>query len=464
MTIIPLAPFLLLWFGSAPAPAGAAAVDQPVKPYAPADLGGSYVMEFEQGPIFYNRPAERDPIARLQKRIDAGQVKLVFEPGGHGYLRSLLENLKVPVSTQSLVFSKTSLQLHKIDPETPRAVYFNDDVYVGFVQRGDVLELSSVDPERGGMFYTLEQREAGQPRFRRHEDCLQCHASGRTLGVPGHIVRSVHVDNEGQPMFTGGGYNVDHRSPLTERFGGWYVTGSHGAARHLGNVYVRDRSQPDKIDAERGANVMHLDKLGVNAAPYLSRHSDLVAQLVLQHQVRAHNLIARVAFETKVALDSQSAMDKALGRVSTAGIWSDSTKRRIFGPAETLVRYLLFVDEAVLPAPVRGTSAFAAEFSKQGPADKRGRSLRELDLDRRLFRYPLSFLIYTEAFDALPSPARDYVWRRLWDVVSGADARKEFTAALTPQDRSAIRDIVAETKPKRPGYWVAAAAAGGSGR
>lgn len=453
--IISLMPFLF-WFGGAAATASAAAGDQqqPIRAYAPADLGGSYVMEFEQGPIFYNRPADRDPIARLQKRIDSGEARLAFEPGGHGYLRSLLENLKVPVSTQSLVFSKTSLQLHKIDPETPRALYFNDDVYVGFVQRGDVLELSSVDPERGAMFYTLEQREVSQPRFRRHEDCLQCHASGRTLGVPGHIVRSVHVDNEGQPMFTGGGYNIDHRSPLAERFGGWYVTGTHGASRHLGNVYVKDRAQPDTIDAEKGANVVKLEKqLGLNVAPYLSAHSDLVAQLVLQHQVRAHNLIARVAFETKVALDAQNAMDKALGRTSAAGVWSDSTKRRIFGPAETLVRYLLFIDEARLPGPVRGTSTFAAEFARQGPTDPRGRSLRELDLGKRLFRYPLSFLVYTEAFDALPPPAKGYVWRRLWDIVSGADNRKEFVAALTPEERAAIREIIADTKPNRPAYW-----------
>ena len=416
--------------------------------YQPADLGGSYVMEFERGPIFYNRPAERDPVARLQSRIDSGAVQLIFDPNGRGYLRSLLEALRIPVSSQMLVFSKTSLQLHKIAPETPRALYFNDDAYVGFVQRGDVLELSSVDPERGAMFYTLEQREVSKPRFRRQDDCLQCHASGRTLGVPGHIVRSVQVDNEGQPMFSGGGYNIDHRNPLSERFGGWYVSGSHGAARHLGNVYVKDRAQPDRLDTEAGAN---LTKLPVNTGPYLTPHSDLVAQMVLQHQVRMHNLIARVAFETKVALESQEAMDKVLGKQPGGG-WSDSTKRRIFGPAETLVRYMLFIDEAALVSPVRGTSPFAAEFSRQGPADLRGRSLRQLDLDKRLFRYPMSFLVYSEAFDSLPPVVKDYVWRRLWDVLSGREQRKEF-AALSPQDRVAVREILLETKRDLPAYW-----------
>ena len=419
--------------------------------YQPADLGGSYVMEFERGPIFYNRPGDRDPIARLQKRVDAGEVQLKFDAdSGRGYLPSLLDALRVSASSQMLVFSKTSLQLHKIAPETPRALYFNDDVYVGFVQHGDVLELSAVDPERGAMFYTLEQRDAPKPRFRRQDDCLQCHASGRTLGVPGHIVRSVHVDHEGQPMFTGGGYNIDHRNPISERFGGWYVSGTHGAARHLGNVYGKDRAQPEKIDAEAGAN---LTKLPVDTAPYLTGHSDIVAQMVLQHQVRMHNLIARVAFETKLALDSQQAMDKALGKQPGGG-WSESTRRRIFSPAETLVRYMLFLDEAALTSPVQGTSGFTAEFRQQGPADRRGRSLRELDLKTRLFRYPLSFLVYSEAFDALPPPAKDYVWRRLWDVLNGREPRKEF-AALKAQDRMAIREILLETKTGLPAYWRA---------
>jgi hypothetical protein len=412
--------------------------------YQPADLGGSYVMEFERGPIHYNQPGERDPVARLQKRLDSGEVKLTFDPNGRGYLGSLLEALHIPVSSQMLVFSKTSLQLHKIAPETPRALYFNDDAYVGFVQRGDVLELSAVDPERGGMFYTLDQREVAKPRFRRQDDCLQCHASGRTLGVPGHIVRSVHVDSEGQPMFTGGGYNIDHRNPLAERFGGWFVTGTHGAARHLGNVYVKDRSQPDALDTEAGANVT---RLAVDTSPYPAPYSDIVAQMVLQHQARMHNLITRVAYETRLAVESQQAMDKMLGKEPNGG-WSDSTKRRIYGPAETLVRYMLFTDEAKLTTPIRGTSGFAAEFAKQGPFDRRGRSLREFDLKTRLFRYPLSFLVYSDAFDSLPGPAKDYVWRRLWEVLDGRDQRKEF-ATLTPADRAAIREILLETRMPR---------------
>lgn len=415
--------------------------------FAPAHLGGSYVMEFERGPINYTRPSDRDPVARLQQRINAGEAKLVFEPKW-GYLRSLLENLGVPVESQSLIFSKTSFQLHKIGPATPRALYFNDDAYVGFVQRGDVLELSAVDPERGAIFYTLEQQATEKPKFERHDDCLQCHASGNTLGVPGHLIRSVTVDAEGQPLFIGSGFITDHRSPFPERWGGWYVTGTHGSERHMGNVIVKDRSRPDHFDTEAGANITSLSKLGVDVGPYVAPHSDIVALMVLEHQTRMHNLITRVSFETRLALDWQESMEKSFGKdVNQPSRWSDSTQRRIFGPAETLLRYMLFVEEPPLRSPVQGTSGFQQDFPKNGPRDSRKRSLRDLDLNKRLFRYPLSFLVYSSAFDAIPEPAKGYVFRRLAEVLSGADQRPEFSS-LSSEDRTAIKEILAETKPE----------------
>ncbi len=425
----------------------AAAIAQQQPAVTPAHLGGSYVMEFERGPINYLQPSDRDPVARLQRHIDSGDARLVFEPN-QGYLRSLLENLGVPAASQALVFSKTSFQLQKIGPATPRAIYFGEDVYVGFVQHGDVLELSAVDPERGAMFYTLEQKAAEKPKFERHIDCLQCHAAGTTLGIPGHLVRSVTVDSEGQPLFVGSGFITDHNSPFRERWGGWYVTGSHGSERHMGNMIVKDRSHPDNYDVEAGANITALSKLGVDAAPYLEPHSDIVALMVLEHQTRGHNIITRVAFESRLALEWQESLEKSYRKdASGPGGLSESVQRRIFGPSETLLRYMLFLDEPALRAPVQGTSSYQQEFPKTGPRDSHGRSLRDLDLSKRLFRYPLSFLIYSSAFDALPAPAKNYIFRRLADVLSGADQRPEF-AGLSASDRSAIREILMETKPQ----------------
>src|SRR5262245_14665028 len=102
-------------------------------------------QEFEQEPIQYSLSQPDNRVSRLIERIGAGGVTLAHEPR-FGYLRALLSELNVPVSSQMLVFSKTSLQRHRISPRTPRALYFSDDVYVGFCQQGDVLEISAVDP------------------------------------------------------------------------------------------------------------------------------------------------------------------------------------------------------------------------------------------------------------------------------------------------------------------------------
>jgi hypothetical protein len=331
------------------------------------------------------------------------------------------------------------LQLYRISPTTPRALYFNDDVYVGYVQQGDVMEISAADPQRGGMFYTLDQKPAAKPKFVRRDDCLQCHASPRTLGVPGHIVRSVYSDPEGYPMTNIGSFVTDLRSPFEERYGGWFVTGTHGAARHMGNAFVLDREQPSKIGHRN--NVTKLNSL-VNVDNYLTPHSDIVALTVMAHQTALHNYIARVNYETRVALHMQAGMNKALGRPENE--WSDSVRRRIDRAVEILTRQIFLSDEAPLPAPLTGTSGFAAQFAKQGPFDKQGRSLRQLDLVKRTFRYPMSFLIYSEAFAQLPPVILSKLRARVCAVL--AEEHKDY-AHLTAADRQAIRQILDDTKP-----------------
>lgn len=413
-----------------------------------SDLSGSFTFPLEGEAIRYHDAAKNDPIARLQRRIDNGEVALEYD-AKHGYLPGVLKALGISKESQMLVFSKTSFQFGRISPSTPRSIYFNEHSYVGWVQGGEVVEVSTTDPERGSVFYSMDQTRRARPKFERRDECLQCHASPRTLGVPGHLVRSVFTDNEGFPQTQAGGFVTDHRSPLEERWGGWYVTGTHGAARHMGNVVIADKNHPDQLDMEAGANVTDLSKF-VDAAPYLTKHSDLVALMVMEHQTRMHNLITRVSYETRVALYSQEGMNKALGRPGDG--WSDSTKRRIYGPSEVLLRYLLFLDEPKLKAAVHGTSGYEKSFALDGPKDDSGRSLRDLDLKTRLFKYPCSYLIYSEAFDALPKPALDYIWRRLWEVVSGKERGAAF-AALTAADRQAIREILVQTKPGLPEYW-----------
>lgn len=415
--------------------------------------GPARATDLEAPPVQYGKAPAHNLVSRLQERIDAGRVKLAFEPG-RGYLRALLQELGMPESSQTLVFSKTSLQRHRIAPRTPRAVYFGDEAYVGFCQRGDVLEVTAVDPQLGSVFYTLDQKPADKPRFvRQNDNCLICHGSSANQGFPGQLVRSVFVQASGHPILSAGSHRVDHASPLEERWGGWYVSGTSGKQGHLGNLVIHGDDVPRPLDNSAGQNVLDLAKL-CDLSPYLTPHSDIVALLVLEHQAEMHNLIGRATLETRLAIHYEEELGKAMGQ---PGYHSDSTASRIKSVGDALVKYLLFCGEAKLTDEVHGTSGFAEEFARRGPRDGKGRSLRDFDLERRLFKYPCSYLVYSAAFDAMPQLVKDHVLRRLWDVLSGKDTSKDFDH-LSAADRLAILEILRETKPSLPEYWKAHAA------
>ncbi len=418
---------------------------------APLLLAGGLCAddEFEREPILYSASTPENRISRLQQRLDDGEMTLTHQ-GEKSYLPALLKALDIPAESQMLVFSKTSLQMRRISPRTPRALYFNDDVYVGFCQSGDVLEISAVDAQLGTVFYTLDQRKKEKPQFeRRSDNCLVCHSSSRTEGVPGHLVRSLYVDTGGQPMLSAGSRMVDHTTPIEQRWGGWYVTGTHGSQKHLGNLVVRGRDVEEPVDNSAGQNVKELkDRLNVDR--YVSPHSDIVALMVLEHQVLVHNRLVKAGFDTRQALDYDVMMNRTLE--NPEGTRLESTTRRIMSTGDRLVEALLLVNEAKLTEPVKGTSGYAEQFSTVGPHDPQGRSLRDLDLTTRLFKYPCSYLIYSEAFDGLPAESRDYVWRRLFDILSGHDQSEKF-AHLSKDDRQAILDILRATKSNLPDYY-----------
>jgi hypothetical protein len=216
----------------------------------------------------------------------------------------------------------------------------------------------------------------------------------------------------------------------------------------MGNMIYEDAETP-RPDTARGTNLTDL-KGRFDTGRYLSPDSDIVALMTLEHQSRMQNLITRVGYETRMALESQTAMNQALKR--PVDEVSDSTVRRINGAAEALLTYLLFTDEAPLEGRIKGTSRFAAEFAAQGPKDRQGRSLRQFELTRRMFQYPCSYLIYSEAFDSLPAPARTRIYRRLWEVLTGNDRSPAF-ARLSGVDRRAILEILLDTKKGLPDYW-----------
>lgn len=407
---------------------------------------------YEADPIYYSTAPVDDPVARLQARLDKGEAQLSHDPQ-FGYLKSLLDQLKVPASSQTLVFSKTSFQRDKIAPHRPRALYFNDGVYIGFADGGDMIEVASADPKQGTIFYTLDQTRAERPRFVRQTDsCLQCHGGSMTRDVPGLLIRSVLPDKDGQPLLSAGSSMTTHESPLAERWGGWYVTGTHGSQSHMGNVVAADEDNPTLPPG--GTNVTSLSGK-FDTSKYLNGHSDIVALMVLEHQGEMHNRLTRANYLTRTALRDEAAIGQALGHPADAKTHTDGTRRRIKSACEPVVEYMLFAGEAALTAPVQGTSDFTKEFPQAGPRDDKGRSLRDLDLQRRLFKYPCSYLIYSEAFDGLPDAAREYIYGRLLEVLIGEDISRTF-AHLSKEDRCTILDILRQTKPGLPEAWKTA--------
>ena len=367
----------------------------------------------------------------------------------HGYLPAVLEALDVPQSSQVMVFSKTSLQFRLISPRTPRAIYFNDSVYVGTIPGAPVLELIAHDPDRGAIFYTLSQTPGKPQVVRARDECFDCHGSSRTGGLPGHVLRSVYPDGDGQPLLSEGTHLINDAALFRKRWGGWYVTGSHGDALHMGNTLAARDEAGLHFDAKPHMNLKTLDGY-FDTSRYLLATSDIVALSVLAHQGEMHNRICRAAAETKLALADQARMDDLLGRDSNG--LSESTQSRIKRVAESLVDYMLFCDEAPLHQAISG-GAFAAEFAKRGPRDAEGRSLRDLALDETLFAYPCSYLIYSPDFIGLPDAVKGRIYRRLWEILSGDDDDDRYLH-ITRRKGRAVREILRDTHPDIPAYWL----------
>ena len=394
--------------------------------------GSTHPLEYDMEPVRYSASEPDDPVARLAKRIQAGEVKLAWDDA-FGYLPGLLDALHVPRSSQTVVFSKTSLQRSYITPQNPRALYFNDDVYIGCVPGAPVMEISAVDPKLGGVFYTLEQEKLRKPKFTRSADCLQCHGGQRSLGVPGHILRSVPTDTGGELQTAGEVSDIDHCTPLADRWAGWFVTGKHGAQTHRGNLigekdFARHAAEPDF----RG-NLADL-RAFFDPAKTLAPGSDIVALMVLQHQAHMHNYIARLNFETQQ-------MTAMYGHI-----------RYLKPQTDAFLRHLLFTEETPLTAPIEGSPDFVRDFTAAGPRDHLGRSLRDFDLRTRLFKYPCSFLICSPAFDALPTVMRDSILTRLHAILTGEDRDPQF-AKIAAEDRRAILEILRDTKLNLPAEW-----------
>ncbi len=411
--------------------------------------------DLEYPGIGYSGPAHDNRIWRFQQKLNSGEIKLQWEPH-FGYLRSVLKALEIDPSSQIMVFSKTSLQTSVINEQTPRAIFYNDDTYVGFVLNTDLMEFASVDAKLGIVYFGMINRQDTPPVFERDGGrCLTCHDTYSMMGggVPRVMIMSAPVDDPADTRTFGSASEVDDRTPIAERWGGWYLSGWYQPGRgappvtHFGNLPLRTETPGHQGDRLREL-IPGRDNLGsvsayFDTSLYLTDKSDVVALLVSEHQTFVQNLITRVLYKVSTIM-SQGGSGPAPRN------WADIEPRRqaaLKQVTEPLLRALFFVDAVPLSGQVITSSGFTERFAQRGPKDSEGRSLRDLKLEKRLFRYPLSYMVYTESFNALPPFVREYLDGRIVEVLQGRD-QTGISAKLATEDRAAISQILADTLPR----------------
>jgi hypothetical protein len=373
----------------------------------------------------------KDRFSKLKEELKAGRVT-IDTSSERAALDGLLRALEIPASSQTLVYSTTSLQKGLIQARSPRALYFNDDTYLGYVSGGR-MEVASLDPALGSIFYSIERVRPGRPlRAERERNCMNCHAPDYLGNIPALVLESV------VPETTGGGGKVfrheqsGHGVAFGERFGGWYVTGDAGFAKHWGNQIIEYGREG------RYERVIAVGEL-FDIASYPVATSDLLAHLLHEHQVGFVNRVLVGTYRTRELLDSVQ------GRVEEVSGQLDELARGI-------VRYSLFADEVPLPAGgIVGDAAFKSDFLASRRRSASGASLKDFDLRTRLLRYRCSYKIYSPIFAGIPVPLKERVLRLLVRALEGTEP--EF-AYLPEEERRGIRAILRETLPEMSLAWT----------
>jgi hypothetical protein len=405
---------------------------------------------FEQAPISYSTAVPHDAVSAIQAKMDAGEIPL--EGDEQQVMRRLLAALGIPEVSQMLVFSKTSFQKDRIDPLHPRAIYFTDEVYVGW-SPGGLAEVAAIDPILGPVFYKFDPRSsrAGR-RFERDTDCLRCHGGAFVRDIPALLARSVYTDSNGQPLLTLGSELVDIRTPFEQRWGGWYATGQHGTARHRGNLLLASEREPTAEELSRGANLKSLPKL-IDAKPYLAHSSDLVALLVFEHQVTVQNALTKANQHCLSMMAYQQGVQRELKEPVTDEPAYDSVNNAFADAVQQVLDALLSKDEAALPpGGVMGSGGFAKAFARGAKPGPDGSSLKDLDLKQRLFKYRCSHLIQSTSFERQQPALKRRVLRRLGRILSDPASEPRY-AYLEPGERAAIKAILRASLGKLPSSW-----------
>lgn len=427
-----------------------------------AGLGGMAVISpasafeslYERAPIHYH---ETEPDTRVTRLLKVAEKESFLSSGSdRDILHELLQRLDVPVESQVLVFSKTSAQNSRITPRTPRAIYFSDDVYLGWVQGGEI-EVASLDARLGMVFHLLkltQRQENRPPELARERSCLDCHAGSANHDLPGLLVRSVYPSESGLPLLEAGTFHTRPSSPIAERWGGWYVTGEVEDESHLGNAIAEaaaGRVGEVALKPLAEAKINKLDDF-FNTSPYLNGgESDVVALMVLEHQTGVHNILVEANLTEQATRHRHIEMQKTFGEPVEAPL-SETNERILDRMAEKVLHEMLYVEEVELPGGVEGGAAFQKAFAKNAPKSHDGRSLKDFRLYGRLMKYRCSHLIYSSAFQDLPTEMRTRILDKLYEILTKPASWPQF-AHLGDSERNHIREILLETLPNLPPSW-----------
>ena len=406
------------------------------------------VEPFEEPPINYSATQTNDRATAINAAFQSRADEIRSMPAKKR-LKWLLDELGVPVESQILVFSKTSMQRDLINPETPRVLYFSDEAYVGWSVTGS-FEVSVFDAKLGTTFYLFDQHAAKDvPLLERSGDCLLCHS--RHEHTPTLRTRSIYPDGNGEPLSGSGGANIAPSTPLAERWGGWYVTGTKAPFEHRANLTGKKADDFEGPNALPTRNLATLDGV-VDTHRYLLKTSDVIPMLMHDHQVHVHNVLSTANQDARIALHRWPAMREILGLPKDAPPQGSCVV--VFdSQAEKILDALLCRDEAAWPSGgIQSDGVFASAYAKTSKPDARGRSLRDLDLQTRLFRYRCSPLIYSQSFATLPRELRDIVLLRLSSGLRAFPPSPSF-GHLADAERVAIHEILTQTMPDLPAGW-----------
>lgn len=405
--------------------------------------------DYEHPPISYSASVPNDALTRLQAQLVAGTVTLIGDE--RQMLQTILRELGVSADSQTLVFSRTSFQRGRIRPDQPRALYFSDSVYVGWVP-GGLVEVTAIDPALGPVFYSLELpgRKGGAAKIARDSDCLRCHGGAFVREIPGVFARSLFPDRSGDPLLRHGTLLVDDETPFDQRWGGWYVTGYHGTTTHRGNALASERG--DQLVFEPAAERPDELSAKFDTAAYLKPTSDVVALLVFEHQMAVQNSLTHAGFAARRMITYQHGLQKTFKEPETDEPAYDSVKSVFASSAQEVVDRLLFRGAAPLPSGVVGHAGFRQSFAKDAPRSRAGHALKDLLVEERLFAQRCSYLIYSDSFLALPETLKTRILDRLDATLRSRDPKDRY-AYIPADEKQRIRDILIETHPDAKARW-----------